>query len=105
MNELKENKEKKNQKENTRENQQQHQASGHILVENLVHNSTAWKRGITRLMLAEAATCIGMTADEVNAWQKYMDESGWTFKDGTQLNWRNYRRPLRMWHMRELQIQ
>jgi len=105
MNQLKENKEKKNQKEETRENQQQHQPSGQVRIEDIVRNPTAWKRGISRLSLYAAANVIGMTADEVNAWQRYMDESGWTFRNGEAVNWRNFRRPLRMWHKREEQIQ
>ena len=70
-------------------------------VDKIVDNSAAYARGITRKALAEAAAKIGATVDEVNAWQAYMDESLWTFKDGSKVNWRNFRRSLRMWHMIE----
>ena len=83
MVELKENKEKKNQKENT---QQTHRLSPDSFVDKIVYNSTAWKRGITRKLLAEAANVIGMSADEVNAWQRFMDESGWCFTNGRPVN-------------------
>ena len=86
MNELKENKEKKDQKENTREKQQPPPRTREVFVDDIVHNPTAWKRGITRKLLAEAANVIGMSADEVNAWQRYMDESGWYFTNGRPVN-------------------
>ena len=47
---------------------------------------------------------IGMSAREVNAWLKYMDSVGWAFSNGAPVAWRNYRRPLRMWHLTERRI-
>ena len=61
-------------------------------------DSSAEKNGISRKLLVDAAVKIGSTANEVNAWLAFMDESGWTFKDGSTVNWRNFRRSLRMWH-------
>ena len=101
MKHLKEMKEKKNQKEISKENQQQPPRMREDFVDKIVDNSAAYARGITRKALAEAAAKIGATVDEVNAWQAYMDESLWTFKDGSKVNWRNFRRSLRMWHMIE----
>ena len=86
MDSLKENKEKKNQKEETREKQQPPPRTREVLADDIVYNSTAWNNGITRKLLAEAANVIGMSADEVNAWQKYMDESGWCFTNGRPVN-------------------
>ena len=40
----------------------------------------------------------GMTTDEVKAWIGYMDEVGYLFATGQQVNRRNFRRSLRMWH-------
>ena len=74
-------------------------ASGDCLGPSLCGaGSEAWKRGITKLMLVEAADKIGMDDDEVCEWLKYMDEVGWTLNDGVPVTARNFRRPLRMWH-------
>ena len=104
MKHLKEMKEKKNQKEISKENQQQPPRMREDFVDKIVDNSAAYARGITRKTLAEAAAKIGATVDEVNAWQAYMDESLWTFKDGSKVNWRNFRRSLRMWHKVEVNM-
>ena len=64
----------------------------------------AWDRGILRTDLRNAAASIGMTADEANAWLKYMHEVDWTFTDGGKVNCRNFRRSLRMWHKTEARI-
>ena len=58
-------------------------------------------RGITRKDLKATANLVGMSAQEVNEWQKYMVACGWRFATGVKVNCINFRRSLRMWHMIE----
>jgi hypothetical protein len=114
MSMLKENEEKRSRKEE-RENQQQQQRlatpSPVCPVDKSVDNRRranimhhAWERGITRNDLHAAAEKIGMSAAEVGDWLEYMDDNGWTLRDGVRVNGRNFRRPLRMWHKVQEQI-
>ena len=113
MNLLKENEEKSSRKEE-RENQQQQRLatpSSRCPVDNSVDNNRranlmhhAWERGILRRELEATAEKIGMSAAEVNDWLEYMDDNGWTLRDGVRVNGRNFRRPLRMWHKVQGQI-
>lgn len=113
MNELKENEEKRSRKKE-RENQQQQRLAtpspvcpvdksvDNNRLANLLHN--AWKRGITRNDLADAAESIGMSAAEVTEWLEYMETIGWRMSNGHPVNGCNFRRPLRMWHKIEERI-
>ncbi len=113
MSTLKENEEKRSRKEE-RENQQQQQrlATPSLVCHvdksvdnrraNLLHQ--AWERGILVSDLHAAAERIGMSAAEVGDWLEYMDDNGWTLRDGVRVNGRNFRRPLRMWHKIEERI-
>ena len=102
MNHLKEREKKKNQKEQEKENHHHHPARAReVFIDRIVDNSTAYARGITRKDLAAAAEKIGASADEVNAWLAFMDEAGWIFKDCDKVNYKNFRRSLRMWHKTE----
>ena len=103
---LKEREKKKNQKEQEKENQQpQPRARGRrMLVSDLNEiesRPSAYVRGILRTDLKDAANKIGMSAAEVKAWQRYMEEVAWRFTTGTCINWCNYRRSMRMWHKTE----
>ena len=95
------------QKEQEKENQQQPQprARGRrMLVSDLNEiesRPSAYVRGILRTDLKDAANKIGMSAAEVNAWQRYMEEVAWRFTTGTCINFLNFRRSLRMWHRTE----
>lgn len=105
---LKEREKKKNQKEQEKENQQQHRVCARArndFAAEIHVNSSAENNGISRRLIADAALKIGSTAAEVNAWLVFMDESGWMFKDGSTVNWRNFRRSLRMWHKTEERMQ
>ena len=66
--------------------------------------SSAFTHGILFADVEKSAASIGMTADEANAWLKYMHEVDWTFTDGGKVNCRNFRRSLRMWHKTEARI-
>ena len=106
---LKEREKRKNQREEERENQQPQLRAreGRVFVADLNEiesRPSAYVRGITRIDLKEAANKIRMTAAEVNAWQRYMEEVGWRFSTGTCINWCNFRRSLRMWHKTEDRI-
>ncbi len=112
MSELKENEEKRSRKEE-RENQQQQRLatpSSFCHVDKSVDNRRAnllhqaWERGILVSDLHAAAERIGMSAAEVGDWLEYMDDNGWTLRDGVRVNGRNFRRPLRMWHKVQEQI-
>ena len=46
----------------------------------------------------DAAERIGMTIEEVNCWMDFMDEIGWRFKDGTEVDKDTFARSPRMWH-------
>ena len=61
-------------------------------------------RGITRKDLKATANLVGMSAQEVNEWQKYMVACGWRFATGVKVNCINFRRSLRMWHKIEDKI-
>ena len=65
---------------------------------------SAYNRGITRKDLKATANLVGMSAQEVNEWQKYMVACGWRFATGVKVNCINFRRSLRMWHMIEEKI-
>ena len=112
MSTLKENEEKRSRKEE-RENQQQQRLatpSSFCHVDKSVDNRRAnllhqaWERGILVSDLHAAAERIGMSAAEVGDWLEYMDDNGWTLRDGVRVNGRNFRRPLRMWHKVQEQI-
>jgi hypothetical protein len=103
---LKEREKRKNQREEERENQQPQLRAreGRVFVADLNEiesRPSAHVRGITRIDLKEAANKTRMSAAEVNAWQRYMEEVGWRFSTGTCINWCNFRRSLRMWHKTE----
>ena len=101
---LKENEEKRSRKEEREKQQQQHQQQQQRARDGLkidMLSSQALDRGMTHKDLVDAARVIGMSAREVNAWLKYMDSVGWAFSNGAPVTWRNYRRPLRMWHLTE----
>ena len=113
MSELKENEEKRSRKEEREKQQQQRLAtpSSFYPVDKSVDNNRranllhhAWERGITRNDLHAAAEKIGMSAAEVGDWLEYMDDNGWTLRDGVRVNGCNFRRPLRMWHKVQEQI-
>ena len=40
----------------------------------------------------------GMSTGEANCWMDFMDEIGWRFKDGTEVDKDTFARSLRMWH-------
>ena len=40
----------------------------------------------------------GMSTEEANCWMDFMDEIGWRFKDGTEVDKDTFARSLRMWH-------
>ena len=106
MNLLKEKDEKRSRKEE-RENQQQQQQQHQRAREGLaVHklSAEALRHGMTCKDLVAAANAIGMNAGEVNGWLRYMESVGWTFSNGAPVNGRNFRRPLRMWHMTERRL-
>ena len=104
MKHLKEMKEKKNQKEISKENQQQQHPrarEGEVDINAILMVPSAYNRGITRKDLKATANLVGMSAQEVNEWQKYMVACGWRFTTGVKVNCINFRRSLRMWHMIE----
>lgn len=96
--------EKRTRKEEIRENPQPQPRARELPVDGVEIHRGAYDRGITRYDIEVAAERIEMPAVEVNAWQDYMDEVGWTFADGLPVNGRNYRRSLRMWHRMEGEI-
>ena len=103
---LKEREKKKNQKEQEKENQQPHpRARGRRVsvasADEIESRPSAYVRGILCHDLMVAANKIGMSAAEVNAWQRYMEEVDWRFTTGTRINFLNFRRSLRMWHRTE----
>ena len=111
MKQLKEKNEKKNQKEIRKENppppHPRAREEGIVLVSDLNEiesRPSAYRRGILRTDLKDAANKIGMSAAEVNAWQHYMEEVAWRFTTGTRINYLNFRRSLRMWHKIEDKI-
>jgi hypothetical protein len=105
MNQLKEKNKKKKQKELRKENQQPPQPRAReIDIEAIDYVPNAWLRGITRADLKKTAERIGMSAYEVNEWQKYMQICGWRFATCEHVNYINFRRSLRMWHKIEEQI-
>ena len=46
----------------------------------------------------DAAERNDMSIEEVNCWMDFMDEVGWRFKDGTEVEKNTFARSLRMWH-------
>ena len=67
-------------------------------------SSAAFTRGILYADVRMSAAYIGMTAEEVNGWLKYMRDVGWRFTTGYEVNGRNFRRSLRMWHFTQRRI-
>ena len=103
MNELKENEEKRSRKEE-RENrrlQRARELAGFDSVEAL---PSAVERGIGRRKLVSAALRIEMSAAEVMAWQKFMESVDWQFMTGAKVHGGNFLRSLRMWHVRQVEI-
>ena len=72
-----------------------------VRLEDIDYSAGAFALGIICSDLKFSAEKMGMTAEEVNAWLKYMDEVDWTFTTGDKVNYRNFRRSLRMWHKTE----
>ena len=100
---LKENEEKRSRKEE-RENRLRLRARELHDLCSVKALPSAFERGITSFDLMDAALKIDMSADEVMEWQKFMDSVGWIFATNGAVNWRNFRRSLRMWHIRELEL-
>jgi len=69
-----------------------------VRLEDIKYSAGAFALGIIRSDLKFSAEKMGMTAEEVNAWITYMEDVDWTFSDGDRVNYRNFRRSLRMWH-------
>ena len=46
----------------------------------------------------EAALDIRMSIEEANDWVDFMDETGWYLPKGEEVDSKNFRRSLRMWH-------
>ena len=103
MSELKENEEKRSRKED-REKQQQQRARELNATLEILPLPSAFERGITRRDLVNAAVLNEMSAAEVMDWQRYMESVGWRLKDGVCVSWRNFRRSLRMWHKKQIEI-
>ena len=104
MKHLKEMKEKKNQKETSKENPpppHPRAREGEVDINAILMVPSAYNRGITRKDLKATANLVGMSAQEVNEWQKYMVACGWRFTTGVKVNCINFRRSLRMWHRME----
>ena len=103
MSELKEKDEKRSRKEE-REKQQQQRARELNATLEIRPLPSAFERGITRRDLVNAAVLNEMSAAEVMDWQRYMESVGWRLKDGVCVSWRNFRRSLRMWHKKQIEI-
>ena len=106
MNQLKETREEKRTRKEERKENLLLQNARELLVDNSVDNAKtldalhhAWERCILTKDLLDAARKIGMSAAELRAWLAYMEDVGWTLKGGDKVNSRNFRRPLRMWHV------
>lgn len=70
----------------------------------LAWSSALGGANMTAGMVFNAALRIGMPLQEAEAWIRYMDDVGWCFKNGNPVNARNFRRPLRLWHVMEGQL-
>ena len=107
---LKENEEKRSRKEE-RENQQQQQrarARGGFLrgpgALTEAERQALAAHFIPPRDFEESASKLGMGAAEAKAWIGYMEQVGWAFTNGRPVNGRNFRRPLRMWHLTEREM-
>ncbi len=103
MNLLKENEEKRSRKEE-RENRLLRRTRELAEFDSVEVLPSAFERGITRRDLVNAAIQLEMSAAEVMAWQRYMDFNEWRSKDGLPVTGRGFRRPLRMWHLKQAEI-
>ncbi len=103
MSTLKENEEKRSRKEE-RENRRLQRARVLALYDSVVALPSAVERGIGRRKLVSAALRIEMSAAEVMDWQKFMESVDWQFMTGAQVHGGNFLRSLRMWHVRQVEI-
>lgn len=60
--------------------------------------------GISYKAVVQTSHKLGAPIPEVEAWLQFLDETGWVLSRGDAINGRNFRRSLRMWHIRETEM-
>ena len=56
-------------------------------------------------VVLRGADILKMPHDEARAWMRYQDENGWRFGNGNPVTRFNFMRSLRMWHIREEELE
>ena len=56
-------------------------------------------------VILRGADMLKMPHDEARSWMRYQDENGWRFGNGNPVTRFNFMRSLRMWHIREEELE